>query len=102
MAEGQSMTTAADVVWQVRDGRPENFVCESGVLVTRKLMEAEITAEVWCPSSCDLNSSSSGAPSGSARWRRTGSDPPSRTRQSHGNAISGAPSLFTCDAPRSF
>jgi hypothetical protein len=46
MAEGQSMTTVADVVAQVRDGRLEDFVREAVVLVTRELMEAEITAEV--------------------------------------------------------
>jgi transposase-like protein len=46
MAEGQSMTTVADVVGQVRDGRLEDFVREAVVLVTRELMEAEITAEV--------------------------------------------------------
>jgi putative transposase len=46
MAEGQSMTTVADVVGQVRDGRLEDMVREAVVLVTRELMEAEITAEV--------------------------------------------------------
>jgi putative transposase len=46
MAEGQSMTTVADVVAQVRDGRLEDFVREAVVLVTRELMEAEISAEV--------------------------------------------------------
>ena len=46
MAEGQSMTTVGDVVGQVRDGRLEDFVREAVVLVTRELMEGEITAEV--------------------------------------------------------
>jgi transposase-like protein len=46
MAEGQRMTTVADVVAQVRDGRLEDFVREAVVLVTRELMEAEISAEV--------------------------------------------------------
>src|ERR1700722_6368631 len=46
MVEGQSMTTVADVVAQVRDGRLEDFVREAVVVVTRELMEAEITAEV--------------------------------------------------------
>ena len=45
MAEGQSMTVA-DVVAQVRDGRLEDFVKEAVTLVTRELMEAEISAEV--------------------------------------------------------
>ncbi|HET9060324.1 MAG TPA: IS256 family transposase [Acidimicrobiales bacterium] len=45
MVEGQSMTVA-DVVAQVRDGRLEDFVREAVVLVTRQLMEAEISAEV--------------------------------------------------------
>ena len=46
MAEGQSMTTVADVVAQVRDGRLEDFVREAVVLVARELMEGEISAEV--------------------------------------------------------
>src|SRR4051794_34647709 len=44
MAEGQRMTVA-DVVAQVRDGRLEDFVREAVTLVTRELMEAEISAE---------------------------------------------------------
>ena len=44
MVEGQSMTTVADVVAQVRDGRLEDFVREAVVLVARELMEAEISA----------------------------------------------------------
>ena len=43
MVEGQSMTTVADVVAQVRDGRLEDMVREAVVLVTRELMEAEIS-----------------------------------------------------------
>jgi putative transposase len=46
MIEGQSMTTVADVVAQVRDGRLEDFVREAVVLVARELMEAEISSEV--------------------------------------------------------
>ena len=46
MAEGQSMTTVADVVAQVRDGRLEDFVREAVAIVARELMEAEISAEV--------------------------------------------------------
>src|SRR6201991_831869 len=46
MAEGQRMTTVADVVAQVRDGRLEDFVREAVVLVTRELMEAEISGEI--------------------------------------------------------
>ncbi len=46
MAEGQSMTTVADVVAQVRDGRLEDFVREAVALVARELMEAEISAQV--------------------------------------------------------
>ena len=46
MAEGQSMTTVADVVAQVRDGRLEDFVREAVALVARELMEAEISAEI--------------------------------------------------------
>ena len=46
MVEGQSMTTVADVVAQVRDGRLEDFVREAVVLVARELMEAEISAEI--------------------------------------------------------
>jgi hypothetical protein len=42
MVEGQSMTTVADVVAQVRDGRLEDFVREAVVLVARELMEGEI------------------------------------------------------------
>jgi putative transposase len=45
MAEGQSMTVA-DVVAQVRDGRLEDFVREAVALVTRELMEAEVSAEI--------------------------------------------------------
>jgi putative transposase len=45
MVEGQRMTVA-DVVGQVRDGRLEDFVREAVVLVTRELMEAEISAEI--------------------------------------------------------
>jgi hypothetical protein len=45
MAEGHSMTTVADVVAQVRDGRLEDFVHEAGALVARELMDAEIAAE---------------------------------------------------------
>jgi hypothetical protein len=41
MADGQSMTTVADVVAQVRDGR-EDFVKEAVVLVVREVMEAEV------------------------------------------------------------
>ena len=46
MVEGQSMTTVADVVAQVRDGRLEDFVKEAVVMVARELMEGEISAEV--------------------------------------------------------
>jgi putative transposase len=46
MVEGQSMTTLADVVAQVRDGRLEDFVREAVVLVARELMEGEISAEI--------------------------------------------------------
>jgi putative transposase len=46
MVEGQSMTTVADVVAQVRDGRLEDFVREAVVLVARELMEGEISAEI--------------------------------------------------------
>jgi hypothetical protein len=46
MVEGQSMTSVADVVAQARDGRLEDLVREAVVLVTRELMEAEISAEV--------------------------------------------------------
>ena len=46
MVEGQSMTTVGDVVGQVRDGRLEDFVREAVVLVTRELMEGDITAVV--------------------------------------------------------
>ena len=46
MVERQSMTTVADVVSQVRDGRLEDFVREAVVLVARELMEAEISTEV--------------------------------------------------------
>ena len=46
MVEGQSMTTVADVVAQVRDGRLEDFVREAVVLVARELMEGEICAEI--------------------------------------------------------
>jgi hypothetical protein len=42
MVEGQSMTTVADVVAQVRDGRLEDFVREAVVLVARELMESEV------------------------------------------------------------
>ena len=40
------MTTVADVVAQVRDGRLEDFVREAVALVARELMEAEISAEI--------------------------------------------------------
>src|SRR4051812_36862185 len=46
MAEGQRMTTVADVVAQVRDGRLEDVMREAVVLVSRELMEAEISGEV--------------------------------------------------------
>jgi putative transposase len=46
MVEVQSMTTVADVVAQVRDGRLEDFVREAVVLVARELMEGEISAEI--------------------------------------------------------
>ena len=46
MVESQSMTTAADVVAQVRDGRLEDFVREAVVLVARELMNAEVSAEI--------------------------------------------------------
>jgi putative transposase len=46
MMEGQSMTTVADVVAQVRDGRLEDFVREAVVLVARELMEGEISGEI--------------------------------------------------------
>jgi putative transposase len=46
MVEGQSMTTVADVVAQVRDGRLEDFVREAVVLIARELMEGEISVEV--------------------------------------------------------
>ena len=46
MVEGQSMTTVADVVAQVRDGRLEDFVRETVVLVARELMEGEISGEI--------------------------------------------------------
>ena len=46
MVEGQRMTTVADVVAQVRDGRLEDFVREAVVLVARELMEGEISGEI--------------------------------------------------------
>jgi transposase-like protein len=46
MVEGQSMTTVADVVAQVRDGRLEDFVKEAVALVAHELMNAEISAEI--------------------------------------------------------
>ena len=46
MAEGQSMTTVADVVAQVLGGEHGDFVREAVALVARELMEAEISAEV--------------------------------------------------------
>jgi transposase-like protein len=46
MVEGQSMTSVADVVAQVRDGRLEDFVREAVVLVARELMEGEISGEI--------------------------------------------------------
>lgn len=46
MAEEKSMTTVADVVAQVRDGRLEDFVREAVVLVARELMEGEIASEI--------------------------------------------------------
>jgi transposase-like protein len=46
MVEGQSMTTVADVVAQVRDGRLEDFVREAVVLVAKELMEGEVSAEI--------------------------------------------------------
>jgi putative transposase len=46
MIEGQSMTTVADVVAQVRDGRLEDFVREAVVLVAPELMEGEISGEI--------------------------------------------------------
>jgi transposase-like protein len=46
MVEGQSMTTVADVVAQVRDGRLEDFVRQAVVLVARELMEGEISGEI--------------------------------------------------------
>jgi hypothetical protein len=46
MVEGQSMTTVADVVARVRDGRVEDFVREAVALVAQELMNAEISAEI--------------------------------------------------------
>ena len=46
MAEGQSMTTVADVVAQVRDGRFEEFVRKALELVARELMDAEVSVEI--------------------------------------------------------
>ena len=46
MVAGQSMTSVADVVAQVRDGRLEDFVREAVVLVARELMEGEISGEI--------------------------------------------------------
>ncbi|MGH2867844.1 MAG: IS256 family transposase [Solirubrobacteraceae bacterium] len=46
MAEGKSMTSVADVVAQVRDGRLEDFVREAVELVARELMNAEIASEI--------------------------------------------------------
>src|SRR5665811_1595918 len=46
MVEGQRMTTVADVVAQLRDGRLEDFVREAVVLVARELMEGEISGEI--------------------------------------------------------
>jgi putative transposase len=46
MVEVQSMTTVADVVAGVRDGRLEDFVREAVALVARELMNAEISAEI--------------------------------------------------------
>jgi len=46
MAEEKRMTTVADVVAQLRDGRLEDFVREAVVLVARELMEGEISTEI--------------------------------------------------------
>jgi hypothetical protein len=43
MAEGQSMTTVADLLAPVRDGRLEDFMREAVVLATRELMDAELS-----------------------------------------------------------
>jgi len=45
MADSRRMTVA-DVVAQVRDGRPEDFVREAVALVARELMEGEVSAEI--------------------------------------------------------
>ena len=45
MAEGQSMTVA-DVVAKTMDGGLEDCVREAVALVTRELMEGEISAEI--------------------------------------------------------
>ena len=46
MVEVQSMTTVADVVAAVREGRLDDFVREAVALVARELMEGEISAEI--------------------------------------------------------
>ena len=69
MVEGQSMTTVADVVAQVRDGRLEDFVREAVVLVARELMEGEISAEI-------------GAELGEVAPERRVAGPPARRRLS--------------------
>ena len=46
MVEVESMTTVADVVAAVREGRLDDFVREAVALVARELMEGEISAEI--------------------------------------------------------
>ena len=46
MVEVQRMTTVADVVAAVREGRLDDFVREAVALIARELMEGEISAEV--------------------------------------------------------
>jgi putative transposase len=46
MAGADRMTSVADVVAQVRDGRLEDFVKEAVALVAREMMEAEIAGQV--------------------------------------------------------
>ena len=46
MVEVQRMTTVADVVAAVREGRLDDFVREAVALVARELMEGEISAEI--------------------------------------------------------
>jgi predicted methyltransferase MtxX (methanogen marker protein 4) len=73
MVEVQRMTTVADVVAAVREGRLDDFVREAVALVARELMEGEIVRHEALSDRAGCETSPAGCRSSLRKLRAAGS-----------------------------